>query len=107
MQRWRDRSDNRKSAKTYSENMLSKKVHCKKKLSIFPSPGGVSLTKLLLAGNNQIFPGQGEFGQWHPGSGRENRETFLQCTNLLLAIDGLEIRGTSAIVINVHYYCMS
>ncbi len=102
MQRWRDHSDNRKSAKTYSENMLPKKVHCKKRLLlIFPSPGGVSLTKLLLAGNNKIFPGQGEFGQWHPGSGRENRETFLQCTSLLLAINGLEIRGTSAIVINL------
>ncbi len=27
-------------------------VHCKKSLSFFPSPGGISLTKLSLAGNN-------------------------------------------------------
>ncbi len=38
-------------------------THCKKRLSIFPSPGGMSLTKLSLAGNNKIFPSQGEFGQ--------------------------------------------
>jgi hypothetical protein len=35
----------------------------KKRLSISPSPGGVSLTKLCLAWNYEIFPGQGEFGQ--------------------------------------------
>jgi hypothetical protein len=38
-------------------------VHCKKRLAIFPSPAGMSLTKLSLAGNNLIIPGQGEFGQ--------------------------------------------
>jgi hypothetical protein len=38
-------------------------MHCKKGLSIFPSPGGMSLTKLSLAGKNLIIPGQGEFGQ--------------------------------------------
>ncbi len=47
-------------------------VHCKKRLAIFPSPAGMSLTKLSLAGNNLIFPDQGEFGQWHPGGGQEN-----------------------------------
>jgi hypothetical protein len=34
-------------------------VHCKKSLAAFPSPAGMSLTKLSLAGN---IPGQGEFG---------------------------------------------
>ncbi len=29
-----------------------KSVHCKKDLTIFPSPGGMSLTKLSLAGKN-------------------------------------------------------
>ncbi len=43
-----------------------------KRLSIFPSPAGMSLTKLSLAGNNLIVHGQGEFGQWHPGWGWEN-----------------------------------
>jgi hypothetical protein len=37
-------------------------VHCKKSLTIFPSPAGMSLTELFLAGNNLIVTGQGEFG---------------------------------------------
>ncbi len=50
-------------------------LHCKKRLAVFPSPAGVSLTKLSLAGNNLnlfkfislnliylIIPRQGEFG---------------------------------------------
>ncbi len=45
-------------------------LHCKKWFAIFPSPAGMSLTKLSLGGN---IPGQGEFSQWHPGWGRENR----------------------------------
>jgi hypothetical protein len=48
-------------------------IHCKKRLAIFPSPPGMSLTKLSLTGNNLIIPCQREFGQWHPGWGRENR----------------------------------
>ncbi len=42
-------------------------LHCKKRLAIFPSPAGISLTKLSLAGNN--IPGQGKFGN-----------LFLQCS---------------------------
>jgi hypothetical protein len=38
-------------------------AHCKKRLSVFPSQGGMSLTKLSLARNNLNFPGQGEFGK--------------------------------------------
>jgi hypothetical protein len=37
--------------------------HCKKGLAVFPSPAGMSLTKLFLGGNNLIFPAQREFGQ--------------------------------------------
>jgi hypothetical protein len=33
----------------------------------------MSLTKLSLGGN---IPAQGEFSQWHPGWGRENRLNF-------------------------------
>ncbi len=33
-------------------------IHCKKRLAIFPSPTGMSRTKLSLAGNNLIIPGQ-------------------------------------------------
>jgi hypothetical protein len=32
-----------------------------KKVTIFPSPAGMSLTELSLAGNNLIIPAQGEF----------------------------------------------
>ncbi len=49
------------------------KLHCKKRFVIFPSPAGMSFTKLSLDGNNLIIPVQGEFGKWHPGWGRENR----------------------------------
>ncbi len=38
-------------------------IHCKKRLLYFPSPAGMSLTKLSLAGNNLITPGQGEVGK--------------------------------------------
>ncbi len=34
----------------------------KKRLSFFPSPAGMSLTKLSLAGNNFKIPVQGKFG---------------------------------------------
>ncbi len=48
-------------------------IHCKKRFAIFPSPAGMSLTRLSLGGN---IPAQGEFSQWHPGWGRENRLNF-------------------------------
>jgi hypothetical protein len=35
----------------------------KKRLIIFLSPAGMLLTKLSLAGNALIVPGQGEFGK--------------------------------------------
>jgi hypothetical protein len=35
----------------------------KKRLAVFPSPAGMSLTKLSLAENNLIIPLQGEFGK--------------------------------------------
>jgi hypothetical protein len=38
---------------------------------IFLLPAGMSLTKLSPAGNNSIFPGQGEFGKYIPaGEGK-------------------------------------
>ncbi len=37
--------------------------HCKKELAIFPSPAGMSLTKLSLGGKNYIIPAQDEFDQ--------------------------------------------
>jgi hypothetical protein len=45
--------------KDYSEKGS---LHCKKRLTIFPSPARMSLTKLSLDRNNLIIPVQGEFG---------------------------------------------
>ncbi len=36
--------------------------HCKKRVTIFEYQAGMPHTKLSLAGNNKITPGQGEFG---------------------------------------------
>jgi hypothetical protein len=36
--------------------------HRKKRLATFPSPAGISLTKLSLGGNNLAIPAQGEYG---------------------------------------------
>ncbi len=32
------------------------RIHCRKRLTLFPSPAGMSLTKLSLVGNNLIIP---------------------------------------------------
>ncbi len=55
-------------------------VHCKKRLMIFPSPAGMSLTKRSLGGNKSIIPGHGEslVNDVPAGYGKiEN--LFLQC----------------------------
>jgi hypothetical protein len=44
----------------------------KKRLATFPSPDGMSLTKLSLGGNNLIIPAQEEFGKWHTGMSLTN-----------------------------------
>jgi hypothetical protein len=41
----------------------AKNVHCKKSSAVFPSPAGMSLTKLSLDGKNLIIPVKGEFGE--------------------------------------------
>ncbi len=38
-----------------------KSCHCKKRLTIFPFPAGMSLSKLCLDGKKEVTPGQGEF----------------------------------------------
>jgi hypothetical protein len=35
--------------------MCYNQIHCKKRLTIFPSPFGMSLTKLSLEGNKELF----------------------------------------------------
>jgi hypothetical protein len=43
--------------------MCLERYTVKKRLSVLPSPAGMSLTKLSLAGNYQIIPVQEEFGK--------------------------------------------
>jgi hypothetical protein len=50
------------SARVAQDRYRIGSLHCKKMLAIFPSPAGMSLTKLSQAGNYFIIPGQGEFG---------------------------------------------
>jgi hypothetical protein len=45
------------------KTMSATNIHCKNRLGIFPSPAGMSLTKLSLGGNNLIILGQRELGQ--------------------------------------------
>jgi hypothetical protein len=37
-------------------------IYTAKRLLIFPSPAGMSFSKLSLTDNSKIIPGQGEFG---------------------------------------------
>jgi hypothetical protein len=46
---------------------LNVDIYTVKKVSGFPSPAGMSLTKVSLDGNNLIIPDQGDFGKRHPG----------------------------------------
>ncbi len=57
----------------------SQKLHCKKRVAVFPSPAWMSLTKLTLAGNYLIISNQGEFGKWHPVWDRKIAKLLLQC----------------------------
>ncbi len=70
---WRNWKSVRKSrvcsssvlASTFVRFKISKtkqSLHGKKRFAVFPSPAGMSLSTLSLAGNILIFPGQGEFG---------------------------------------------
>ncbi len=48
----------------------------KKRLAIFPSPVGMSLTKLSLARNIKLFPARESLISHIPAGGRENRLPF-------------------------------
>jgi hypothetical protein len=67
MGRRRTGSDGNQTSYEYSGGsgkriQLGTVLHCKKRLSFFPYPAGISLTHLSLAGNNLKIPGQEEFG---------------------------------------------
>ncbi len=48
---------------TFTFTKITHLPHCKKRLKVFPSSAGMSLTILSLAGSNLIIPDQGEFDQ--------------------------------------------
>jgi hypothetical protein len=52
--------DKKTLAKKHMEKERQKEAHCKKELAIFPSPAGMSLTKLSLGGKklNYSRPGR-------------------------------------------------
>jgi hypothetical protein len=64
-----------------------KKMHCKKKVSGFPVQlPSRDVTYQTLPGREYLifnYSRPGEFGEWHPGWGGENREPFLQCGTLV------------------------
>jgi hypothetical protein len=53
-------------------------IHCKKRLSFFPSPAGMSLTKLSLAGNNLINNSPGRVWLVTSRLGTEKSTTFFK-----------------------------
>jgi hypothetical protein len=58
-------------------------VHCKKKLAVFPSAAGMSLSKLSLAGNNFIIPEAREsLVNDIPAGDRKTINLFLQCSRI-------------------------
>jgi hypothetical protein len=56
-------------------------------LAVFPSPAGISLSKLFLAGNNLNIPGQGEFGDIPAGDGKT--------ANLFYSVNKLSLAGNN------------
>ncbi len=54
-------------------------LHCKKRVMIFQPPPEMLLTKLSLAWNPLIIPGQGEFGCDIPVGDGKIANLFLQC----------------------------
>jgi hypothetical protein len=46
------------------EDKEGRAVHCKKRYAVFPSPAGISLTKLSLAGKHFNYPRQKKGRVW-------------------------------------------
>ncbi len=57
-------------------------IHCIKGLAVFPSPAGMSLTKLSLMGNNLLFPAKESLISDIPAGDGKTANLFLQCTLL-------------------------
>ncbi len=65
-------------------------LHCKKNFSIFPSPAGVSLTKLSLGGNNlymtSLFPPRESLVSDIPAGNGNIEKLFLQCVYCIYTV---------------------
>ncbi len=61
---------------------LSVNMHSKKRLMIFPSPAGMSLTKLSLAGKNLIIPARESLVSDNPAGDGKIDNLFLQGVSL-------------------------
>ncbi len=62
-------------------NYQGKVVHCKKMLSIFQSPAGMSLIKLSLAGNYKVIPARKSLVCGIPAGDMKIDKLFLQCNH--------------------------
>jgi hypothetical protein len=75
----------------------------KKRLATFPSPAGLSLTKLSLAVNIKIIPGQGEFRYDEiPGGDGKIANIFLQCTLCLLRYPQIKLTVWRTVFFNLN-----
>jgi hypothetical protein len=63
---------------------LCTRQHCKKRLAVFPSPAGMSLTKLSLAGIIELFPARERLVSDIPAGDWKTVYLFLQCTAIFL-----------------------
>ncbi len=73
-------------------------LHCKKSFSIFPSPAGMSLTKLSLGGNNlymtSLFPPRKSLVIDVPAGDGNIKKLFLQCRRFFRDPNKYEEEGT-------------
>ncbi len=61
-------------------SMDRKLTHCKEELAIFPSPAGMSLTKLSLGGKKtKLFPPRKSLISDIPAGDGKTAKSFLQC----------------------------
>ncbi len=77
-------------------------IHCKKMLMIFPSPAGMSLTKLSLGGNcdviYKLFPSRESLVSDIPAGDGKMANLFLQCTAILVL---REVFGSASVILKV------
>jgi hypothetical protein len=58
---------------------FSENIHCKKSISIFPSPAGVTLANLSLGGNNLTISSRESLVSDIPDGDGKSDDLFLQC----------------------------